>query len=198
MDLLQTLLSNLNGISNRMAGLTLPPEQRSIMPGVNALQDRQRLLSGGKPYVDQDLVTELMSGMPLVAGVLHKGGKYFHGTPYVYDKAQKSRDGLAGPGHYVTNNAEVASDYAHGSTFPGGGDALQEHMKTQTQAEKSWKDRIAQLLAQGKVDEADDTLKRWKQILQYTGDKPVGPKTRPYQVKPHDTYPMDKPLVQED
>jgi len=126
---------------------------------------------------------------PLVAGIMQKGGKYFHGTPKVFKDEMKSADGLAGPGFYLTNNPEVAGSYASGSTFGyggkklmgGGEEALQQAMQTQAQAEKSWLQAVK--TGRATPEEAQQALSAMEQL---------GPNIRPYRVKPHETFNMDR------
>lgn len=57
---------------------------------------------------------------PKLLAMMVPGGRFFHGTPNVFnefDPARSKSSGLAGPGvAYLTDNPTVASDYAAGAT----------------------------------------------------------------------------------
>lgn len=157
-----------------------------------------------------DVLTELPIGKaigkvqqsPLVNRIAHAGGPRYHGTPHVFDKVKISDEGLGGPGYYLTDLAEVAGDYARGDTFGGvnrlqrGPSGLQEAMQQAILAEKSWKNRSQQLLARGDTTGAADALSLSEEA--YAMGSKLGPNIRKYQLKPHETFNMDKFLDPKD
>lgn len=136
-----------------------------------------------------------MGQMPIVKNIAHGGGRRFHGTPYVFNEAEKAKGGLAGPGLYLTSEPGVADSYAKGSTFQGankfdtGPDALQRTMETQMMVEKSWPKEIARQREMGNSAQAGDLEKQFAEILA-TMPK-LGPNIHSYQLKPHETFNMD-------
>lgn len=116
------LQSAVQGAGQRMSGMMLPPEQRSIMPGVNEANSLQRAGRGQLPYVDPNLVRMLMG-----AGVTVPEQTVFHGSPSgVAGGLPTSEMGkvygpqVGSPGHYVISSPGPASNYAEGSISEAG------------------------------------------------------------------------------
>ena len=110
-----------------------------------------------------------MAGGPAAQAVA--GGRFFHGTPKVFDKFDpllSKSSGLVGPGHaYLTSSPKVAggSGLPHA---PGGYAAGATHMESSAPT-------IEQAMSAG-----------------------MQPNIRPYQVKPHNSLVTDKPFPQQD
>lgn len=116
------LKSRFQQAGQTMSGAMLPPQLRSVMPGVNELQNIQRGQAGITPYVDPELVRHLMG-----AGITIPEQAVFHGTPSgtagnlpLSAMGKVYGEGVGSPGHYVITNPGAASKYAEGSISEAG------------------------------------------------------------------------------
>ncbi len=133
----------------------------------------------GNLPIDQLLTKALQS--PIMQSLATRGGRYFHGTPNVYnemDPAVSKASGAVGPGvGYLTNTPSVAEDYAMGATH--GATPMQMQDLT----------RVLQ-----------GTAGEHQRIQNLASELPAGfaPNIRPYLVKNHNALVTNQPFPQED
>ena len=168
-EILAALLDRVRRQADIIPGLTLPPEQRSIMPGVNALQQRQNLSQA--PYVDPTLLNAVLGGVMVPAE------NVYHGSTSVINKINPQHnagrtDLLRGPGFYTTNNPAVASEYAAGMTQYGPSSSVERIMQ-QADDLNALAKVSANSASKAKFLEQADNLR---------------PNVMPFEMQPHNTF----------
>lgn len=117
------------------------------------------------------------AGIPKIMAMLVPSMRMYHGTPSAFQEvnpALAKSSGLFGPGHYVTNEPAVASEYAQGAT----------HGVSPMSNE--------QLTSMMKLNPPGNFYSQLDLPQEYS------PNIRPYQVAEHNTFMTNQPVAQAD